>query len=459
MEFYDNFSTPSWWNDCIQEFQFCALVDKMAYSDNVCYMRDYKNHKIYRPIDENWLNSQFFIMYEGDGISKKRLGMFKTILMSIVAKHSRDINPRHITNINNGQIENADENLSEIENYRFEEKHFHACSYVNDVNYIQSQEKLMEMETPFYDQLFEAYPEQMLLIERFFVNVLHNYMDDELILVAVGPRNSGKSTIFSFFRKMVSGQVVQVDPAEINDDVFVFESFIGKKINMCFELAICRWNYKVIRFLKTVVGRDGQQTINRKHKSRVDLDFDPFFFMFGANQLPTLPPTDTSAFFKRVKIIELVERFPSNPTFKKNLMLEADIVFSRLMRMKPAPLLDHMDLDSHIDETSKLWKKWSDPIYRWVINSLEYCDGAKYSQSQAVDDCFDWLREQGLLIADERIMKIALTRAIASIGGRKKYVSTRGVRENVYYDIKPKNDHIEEYIIEEDEEEQWYESV
>ena len=130
-----------------------------------------------------------------------------------------------------------------------------------------------------------------------------------------GDGANGKSTLMAIIRSIFHSSVAAVDLQQFKND-FGLQPLLGKKINILPDLP-----YHTITdtgHIKAVTGED-LITVNRKHKEAVNTTLGSKIIGIG-NQLPPVND-DTFAFWRRVIIIELTNKF-NDPTIKDKLLTD-----------------------------------------------------------------------------------------------------------------------------------------
>lgn len=128
-----------------------------------------------------------------------------------------------------------------------------------------------------------------------------------------GDGGNGKSTLMALIRLIFHSSVGAVGLHEFKND-FGLQPLLGKKINILYDLP--KRKITDTGIIKAVTGED-LITVNRKHKEAVNTMLGCKIIGVG-NQLPPVND-DTFAFWRRVIIIELTNKF-DNPRIKKELL-------------------------------------------------------------------------------------------------------------------------------------------
>jgi putative DNA primase/helicase len=130
-----------------------------------------------------------------------------------------------------------------------------------------------------------------------------------------GDGGNGKSTLMALIRSIFHSSVGAVGLHEFKND-FGLQPLLGKKINILYDLP--KRKITDTGIIKAVTGED-LITVNRKHKEAVNTMLGCKIIGVG-NQLPPVND-DTFAFWRRVIIIELTNKF-NDPTIKDKLLTD-----------------------------------------------------------------------------------------------------------------------------------------
>jgi hypothetical protein len=331
---------------------------------------------------------------------------------------------RNIRNIKNGLLHLEEKKLT---------KHTAAYLSLRQAN-VEFQPDHINDETPCWISMWTKFPKAMAYIEWHNRAIIYNNMNDRLALFLVGPRGAGKGSVMDVMDQWYHNESSFAALESIGGS-FGMEPLIGKMQNIVKEGNPVRLDsYTVTRF-KTITGRDGTLSVNRKGKRSVNCTFIPFFFSSAYNLLPTLPPNDVDAFLDRCLIAEFDLRSIQDPTFKDRLLLERNIIFTQLVMIGYTPfftkqmvlwkggektvMLHH---DYWIKGNHQLWEKWANPIRSAVDYLFERDPG---TQRIPVDDVAEYvtaqLTEDGTSVPVEKTLKTLVIKALLYLGIRRSH--------------------------------------
>lgn len=278
-------------------------------------------------------------------------------------------------------------------------------------------------DTPLWDSLKKEFEKPIKTVEYFIKCIIFKNGKDEYALYLLGRRGSGKSTILGVVEGII-GDVCSHESLSILGTRFGLSNLVGKLANIDKDLVIGKLNPVAVSMFKKIVGRDKKITVDEKHKTPYDYNFDPFFLLHAGNLLPILPPTDRESVFRRTIIEEInrIENAKTDVTFKDRILNECDSIFTQLINEGyESKKGDNYDENKFIHNTSELWDKWADPIAN-IVNTLfefnnkiqEKSDKIMYNINvdkvrRIVDDAlYDWGYERNFTDRkiDEGIKKI-----------------------------------------------------
>lgn len=153
-----------------------------------------------------------------------------------------------------------------------------------------------------YEQVRERYLWEL-------VGYLLSSYQQKIIVVFVGPSNSGKSTLANMIRRICGTDAcVAMGIKELSRD-FNLAELQGKRLCIDSEMDATALNAKDISLLKKVVGNDLLQG-NRKHEPQFYFQCQTKFLWCSNNKVRFRSEEDTVSFFNRMKIFELKESIP-----------------------------------------------------------------------------------------------------------------------------------------------------
>ena len=323
---------------------------------------------------------------------------------------------------------------------------------------VEFQPNHIDDETPCWISMWHKFPKAMAYIEWHNRAIIYNNMNDRLSLWLVGPRGAGKGSVLDVMDAWYHNES-SFKPFEEIGESFGMEPLLGQMQNIVKEGNPIRLTTTTVTRFKTITGRDGTISVNRKGRPAVNYRFIPFFFSNAYNLLPSLPPNDIDAFLDRCIIAEFDQRSIQDPTFKDRLQLEKHIIFTQLVMIgytpffakqmvvwkngEPTVMLHH---DYWIKVNHLLWDKWSNPVRSAIEFLFERDPG---TQRIPVDDVTDLVTNQltddGTSVPADKQLKPLITKALAFLGIRKSHTGS-----NYYYaPIRLKNTALNnEYITE-----------
>ena len=153
-----------------------------------------------------------------------------------------------------------------------------------------------------YDSLWERY------LWELIGYVLSGYQK-KILVVIVGPSNSGKSTLANMVRRICGSEVcVALGIKELSGS-FNLAELQGKRLCIDSEMDASALNAKDISLLKKVVGNDLLQG-NRKFEQQFYFQCQTKFLFCSNNKIRLQSNEDTVSLFNRIKIFELKESIP-----------------------------------------------------------------------------------------------------------------------------------------------------
>lgn len=297
--------------------------------------------------------------------------------------------------------------------------------------------------TPYWDQVWGAYHDQIDLFERAMHAVLLKNHNDEAMIFGVGPTGSGKGTISQIIQACFGNMVSYLKLNAMGKD-FMLSTLVGKRINLDREGEIGYLNGLAVAYLKDIVTHEGPILINPKRKTPFEADLDIWFFTF-LNQLYQLPSgTDRKALFRRVVVLEFDKTMPKNPGFKEGVMQETAQIISNICQRDFEPLFPvGMDVDAYVKHIAERWDYWSQPIRRVLGSLFEYSDQPldDLEVKFVVDVVDEQLRIEGITERQDQLKgKITMYLGVMGIHKRQKN------REPIYYNIRAKADTLKERL-------------
>jgi|GEM_PF-1037370 len=162
----------------------------------------------------------------------------------------------------------------------------------------------------FLDQLWPDDPESIDALQEWFGYVLSGRTNLHKMLMLIGPRRSGKTTIAHVLRTLVGrDNQTECRSADLVSQ-FGLANLIGRSLGIFDDDRITGSGKKFVDILKNIVG-EGQATIDRKYQSawRGRL---PVRFVYIANELSAIPDA-SGAIVSRILPLETRVTFESNP--------------------------------------------------------------------------------------------------------------------------------------------------
>lgn len=295
--------------------------------------------------------------------------------------------------------------------------------------------------TPTWDKIKATYPTQINHFERFTLAALYQDYSNEGIYFGVGPTGSGKGTVAQMIQLIFGTGITFVNIEELDNDSFGLVPLLGKRICLNREGTIGYLSGRVVRFLKDVVTHEGPIDVNIKNKNRINYVFNMWFFIFS-NGLYHLPEgTDRKAWFRRTIIDEYNLTQKKDIEFKANVKKEADGIFTNMLLMDYAPIIDSgTDIDAFVDANAKVWDYWADPVKRIILAIFGHCNKPEMIEISIVYDVVSKkLTEAGVYMKSDRL-KAAITMYLERIGvkkyGRSNYKYIQCIDSEIAADIE-----------------------
>ena len=169
---------------------------------------------------------------------------------------------------------------------------------------------------------YEPSPAARRYVQRFcrYESVLESYLweiigyllsgyQKKILVVIVGPSNSGKSTLANFIRRIFGAEAcVALGIKELSGS-FNLAELQGKRLCIDSEMDASALNAKDISLLKKVVGNDLLQG-NRKFEQQFYFQSQTKFLFCSNNKIRLQSNEDTVSLFNRIKVFELKEPIP-----------------------------------------------------------------------------------------------------------------------------------------------------
>jgi len=174
----------------------------------------------------------------------------------------------------------------------------------------------------FLSQLWPDDPESIDALQEWFGYVLSGQTNLHKMLMLIGPRRSGKTTIAHVLRTLVGrDNQTECRSADLVSQ-FGLANLIGRSLGIFDDDRITGSGKKFVDILKNIVG-EGQATIDRKYQSawRGRL---PVRFVYIANELSAIPDA-SGAIVSRILPLETRITFESNPDRGLRKALDAEL--------------------------------------------------------------------------------------------------------------------------------------
>ncbi len=153
-----------------------------------------------------------------------------------------------------------------------------------------------------YDSLWERYLWEI-------VGYLFSGYQKKILVMIVGPSNSGKSTLSNLIRRILGSEVcVALGIKELSGS-FNLAELQGKRLCIDSEMDASALNAKDISLLKKVVGNDLLQG-NRKFEQQFYFQCQTKFLFCSNNKIRLQSNEDTVSLLNRIKVFELMESIP-----------------------------------------------------------------------------------------------------------------------------------------------------
>ena len=169
---------------------------------------------------------------------------------------------------------------------------------------------------------YEPSPAARRFVQRFcgYESVLESYLweligylfsgyQKKILVVIVGPSNSGKSTLSNLIRRICGSEACVALGIKDLSGNFNLAELQGKRICIDSEMDASALNAKDISLLKKVVGNDLLQG-NRKYEQQFYFQCQTKFLFCSNNKIRLESNEDTVSLFNRIKVFELKESIP-----------------------------------------------------------------------------------------------------------------------------------------------------
>ena len=174
----------------------------------------------------------------------------------------------------------------------------------------------------FLGEVFPDDPDAIAALQEWFGYVVSGRTDLHKMLMLIGPRRSGKSTIVYVLKALVGNE--NHTETRTSDIVgsFGLEGLIGKTLAVFDDDRITGSAKKFVDLLKNIIG-EGEQSVNRKYKTPWKGQL-PARFVYVANELSALPDS-SGAIVSRMLPIETTVSFEANPDRGLRRKLDAEL--------------------------------------------------------------------------------------------------------------------------------------
>lgn len=174
----------------------------------------------------------------------------------------------------------------------------------------------------FLGEVFPDDPDAIAALQEWFGYVVSGRTDLHKMLMLIGPRRSGKSTIAYVLKALVGNE--NHTETRTSDIVgsFGLEGLIGKTLAVFDDDRITGSAKKFVDLLKNIIG-EGEQSVNRKYKTPWKGQL-PARFVYVANELSALPDS-SGAIVSRMLPIETTVSFEANPDRGLRRKLDAEL--------------------------------------------------------------------------------------------------------------------------------------
>ncbi len=250
----------------------------------------------------------------------------------------------------------------------------------------------------FLNELWPGDPESALLLQEWFGYCLTTDTSQQKILVIVGPRRAGKSTIGRALTALVGSTNVTSPGLNEFSTEFGLQCLIDKPVAILADVRASKWldQGRVLERLLRISGED-RLTINRKYKHPWEGRL-PTRLVMITNEMPTLSDT-SAAFTYRLLVLQLTRSWAENEdtTLEKKLLKERPGILNWSLEG-----LRHLRSQGRFTEpeSSRVGKEeiqtLSSPISRFVEDRCELGLGKEVAIDDLFNACNLWLDDEGM---------------------------------------------------------------
>lgn len=277
---------------------------------------------------------------------------------------------------------------------------------------------------PSWESIKNKYPNEWPKLWDYLKLMLWGYDKSQVFCMIVGPRNTGKSMIVDAIRHLWGTSAGIIDPAKYTDGARFFgNGLIGKRVGINGEIQVKQWSTDAVGWLKTVTGGECQMEFERKFQDSITCDFRPLHLLFSANQLPDLPliGSDAEAVYRRCVLVvldKLLSPSEVDEGFGEKLKAELPELVRLILDEGVQSFWDNRNRDVHTKETGSMWKLWSNPLLKVLMDMYERGTGTEsISQTDVINDILPEMNSRGFSCStDEIALRRQVTECFSTMG-------------------------------------------
>lgn len=174
----------------------------------------------------------------------------------------------------------------------------------------------------FLSELWPDDPDSIALLQEWFGYVLSGQTSFHKMMMLIGPRRSGKTTIAHVLRTLVGEENETECRSSDIVDPFGLANLIGRTLGIFDDDRITGNGKKFVDMMKNIIG-EGKVSIRRKHKDDWNGRLNTRF-MYIANELSAFPDS-SGAIVQRMLVLETYNNFEDKPDRTLRATLEAEM--------------------------------------------------------------------------------------------------------------------------------------
>ena len=305
-------------------------------------------------------------------------------------------------------------------------------------------EELEINETPCWDKIYQIYPKAANALERHIRNILKRDTRDEQMLMLVGPRQTGKSTITEGFYKTLQSLFANTPLQRLKD--YGTAIIVGKRAIFCNDHPETELDEEALWFVKNLVEKIPIQ-IRQIYCPSFTYEHQGYDGILTTNKPMRIPnSTSVEAWLRRMEIEVMDAQVKPDPSFKERLSHEIPIVISQILHFTP-PVEYNKYYSAHREEILKerynLYKYWSNPCYLAIEALYDItADPADCYETDDVElEIQNWLKQRGIGVSlNRRSLESQTYNALSDLGVARKQKQKEGVRRYFFIGLRKKNE-------------------